>query len=320
MLDLAAAEKHRDRAELWLVTGLAGAGKSLALKCLEDLGCWCVDNLPAGLMKPFTELESPPTEQGSSWRALGLRGIDQLKELDEALSGETATQFNVRLLFLECEEATLVKRYSESRRLHPLVNTGLGLLKALREERAALASLKGKADFVIDTTHLSPHTLLKRLEGIKTSVTGRGHPLFVHLQSFGFKHGIPADSEWMWDLRHLPNPYYDLELRSRSGLEPEVSEVVFSDPVCTGFVEQQITGFLALLPIYSDQGRRQVNLGIGCTGGQHRSVATVERLAQRCHREGYTVSVHHRDAKLKPEFEERRSVLVLPSEETLVYK
>ena len=307
----------QERSELWLVTGLAGAGKSLALKCLEDLGCWCVDNLPAGLMKPFAELETPEPERESHWRALGLRGLDQITELHEALAGETATHFNVRLLFLECEEATLVKRYSESRRLHPLLSSGLGLLAALREERAALVSLKEKADFVVDTTKLSPHTLLKRLEAIKTSVTGRGHPLLVHLQSFGFKHGIPADSEWMWDLRHLPNPYYDPALRSCSGLEPQVAEVVYSDAACTEFVEQQISGFLKLLPIYSEQGRRQVNLGIGCTGGQHRSVATVERLAKRCHQEGYVVSVHHRDAKLKPELEEKRSSLMHPHEEVV---
>ena len=213
--------------ELWIVTGLSGAGKSLALKSLEDLGFWCVDNLPCALIKPYVELEAQKEKSAGSWRALGLRGIEQIKELEDSLKELGDESFSTRLIFLECDEATLVKRYSESRRRHPLISEGMGLLRALQEEREALSSLREKADYVIDTSSLSPHSLMARLEAIQTALSGRSRPLLLHIQSFGFKNGAPADCEWMWDMRFLPNPYYDLSLRDSSGLEEPVREVVF---------------------------------------------------------------------------------------------
>lgn len=299
--------------ELWLVTGLSGAGKSLTLKSLEDLGFWCVDNLPAALMKPYIELERNRDDGTFAWRALGLRGIEQLKELEDSLRELPEESFTPRLLFLECDEATLVKRYSESRRRHPLISEGLGLLKALRQERDALQALRERADYVIDTSALSPHSLMVRLESIQSSLSGKSQPLLVHCQSFGFKHGTPADAEWLWDLRFLPNPYYDPTLRDRSGVEGEVRSVVFGEEDLTDWVDQQIRHFVSLLPVYTQQGRRQLNVGIGCTGGQHRSVATVERLAQACCEAGYVVSIHHRDTSLRSELEGERFRMLDPS-------
>ena len=299
--------------ELWIVTGLSGAGKSLALKSLEDLGFWCVDNLPCTLMKPYIEQEARKEKEIDSWRGLGIRGIEQLQELEESLRELPEGAFTTRLLFLECDEATLVKRYSESRRKHPLVADGMGLLKAIRQENEALAALRERADYVIDTSSLSPHSLMLRLESIQTSLSGRSQPLLVHLQSFGFKNGTPGDAEWIWDMRFLPNPYYDLTLRERSGVETEVSCVVFSDPDLLAWVDGQIEHFLKLLPIYVEQGRRQVAVAIGCTGGQHRSVATGEKLAHRCKEEGYVVSLHHRDTSLRSELEGKRNRMVEPS-------
>lgn len=287
--------------ELWIVTGLSGAGKSLALKCLEDLGFWCVDNLPAPLMKSYIELEAP--EGQVNGRAMGLRGIEQIKELEEALAELPDASFTHRVLFLEADEATLVKRYSESRRRHPLLDTGRGLLKALRDEREAMADLRQRADFVIDTTRLTPHTLMMRLDGLLAASAGKSQPLLVHIQSFGFKNGAPADAEWLWDVRFLPNPYYDPELRHCSGVEEQVSEVVFGNPKETKFLDSILRSTLELLPLYAEQGRRQVNIGVGCTGGQHRSVATAEEFAQRCLEAGFVVSVFHRDARFKPEHE-----------------
>jgi UPF0042 nucleotide-binding protein len=299
--------------ELWIVTGLSGAGKSLALKSLEDLGFWCVDNLPCALMKPYIEHEARREREETSWRALGIRGIEQLQELEDSLGELPEVAFTTRLLFLECDEATLVKRYSESRRRHPLVAEGLGLLKAIREENEALSAIREKADYVIDTSSLSPHSLMTRLESIQASLSGQSQPLLVHLQSFGFKNGAPGGSEWVWDMRFLPNPYYDLSLRARSGVEPEVRDVVFGDPKLLEWVDGQIEHFLELLPVYTGLGRRQASVGIGCTGGQHRSVATVEKLAQRCREEGYVVSIHHRDTKFRPELEGERCRLIEPS-------
>lgn len=298
--------------ELWIVTGLSGAGKSQALKSLEDLGFWCVDNLPCSLMKPYIELEASKTGELGQWRALGLRGIEQLKELKDSLRELGEESFSTRLLFLDCDEATLVKRYSESRRRHPLISEGRGLLKALREEREALGAIRERADYVIDTSSLSPHSLMVRLESIQATLAGKSQPLLVHLQSFGFKNGVPPDSEWAWDMRFLPNPYYNIELRPHSGLEAPVREVVFSEPALSEWVEKQMKHFMELLPVYAEQGRRQVNLGIGCTGGQHRSVATVEKLANACYDAGYVVSVFHRDAKLMPELEGERSKMLDP--------
>lgn len=299
--------------ELWIVTGLSGAGKSLALKSLEDLGFWCVDNLPYTLMKPYIDQEAAKDKPSDSWRALGIRGIEQLQEIEESLRDLPEKVFTTRVLFLECDEATLVKRYSESRRKHPLVAEGMGLLRAIREENEALSTLREKADYVIDTSSLSPHSLMMRLESIQTSLSGHAQPLLVHLQSFGFKNGAPPDAEWVWDMRFLPNPYYDLALRDRSGLEHEVSSVVFSDPALAAWVDGQIEHFLKLLPSYVEHGRRQVAVAIGCTGGQHRSVAAVERLALRCEEEGYVVSLHHRDTTLRPELEGERCRIVEPS-------
>ena len=300
--------------ELWIVTGLSGAGKSLALKSLEDLGFWCVDNLPCALMKPYIELEARKDADANNWRALGLRGIEQIKELRESLKELPEESFTTRILFLECDEATLVKRYSESRRRHPLISEGLGLLKALKQEREALQPIRERADYVIDTSNLSPHALMIRLESIQTASSGQSPPLLVHIQSFGFKNGSPADAEWIWDMRFLPNPYYNPELRHRAGVEAEVRDAVFSDKTLVDWVEGQIEHFLKLLPMYSALGRRQLNLGIGCTGGQHRSVATLEKVAAECLKLGYVVSIHHRDTRLRPELEGERSRFLLPNQ------
>jgi UPF0042 nucleotide-binding protein len=297
------------------VTGLSGAGKSLALKCLEDLGFWCVDNLPAQLMRSYMELEGSQQAPNESMpRALGLRGIEQLEELQEALSQLPDIPLQTRLLYLECDEATLVKRYSESRRRHPLIgNSGRGLMRALRNEREALQGVREKADYLIDTTSLSPHTLMMRLEAIQASLSGRQQPLLAHIQSFGFKNGAPPDAEWLWDVRFLPNPYYIPELRDCSGVEAAVSNVVFSEKSDVEIIDRMMQNFLDILKIYASQGRHLVNLAIGCTGGQHRSVATTERLARVCLDAGFVVSVCHRDVKLKPELESAKAQLMEPT-------
>lgn len=295
--------------ELWIVTGLSGAGKSLAMKCLEDLGFWCVDNLPAQLMRAYMELQGPPDMP----RALGLRGIEQLEELEEALAQLPDIPIQTRLIYLECDEATLVKRYSESRRRYPLIgNSGRGLMRALRNEREALKGVREKADYLIDTTALSPHTLMMRLESIQASLSGQHQPLLVHVQSFGFKNGAPPDAEWIWDVRFLPNPYYNPELRDCSGVEQAVSDVVFSEKSDIELMDRMMQSVLDIVKVYSAQGRHLVNLAVGCTGGQHRSVATAERMARLCLEAGFVVSVCHRDVKLKPELEDLKAQLMQP--------
>jgi UPF0042 nucleotide-binding protein len=302
--------------ELWIVTGLSGAGKSLALKCLEDLGFWCVDNLPAQLMRQYMELEGPQQAPNEAMpRVLGLRGIEQLEELQEALAQLPDIPIKTRLIYLECDEATLVKRYSETRRRHPLIgNSGRGLMRALRNEREALQGVREKADYLIDTTALSPHTLMMRLESIQASLSGRHQPLLVHIQSFGFKNGAPPDAEWVWDVRFLPNPHYIPELKDCAGVESAVSDVVFAEKADVELLERMMQNFLEILKVYASQGRLLVNLGIGCTGGQHRSVATAERLARMCLKAGFVVSVCHRDVRLRPELEGLKAQLMQPEE------
>lgn len=265
-------------------------------------------------MRRYIELDESQPAGGPVPRALGLRGIEQIEELEEALAQLPDIPIRTHLLYFECDEAVLVRRYSESRRRHPLMGrSGRGLLRSLRDERDALSGVREKADFLVDTTSLTPHTLMLRLESIVASLSGEYRPLLAHVQSFGFKKGTPSDAEWIWDVRFLPNPYYDLDLRACSGVESAVADVVFKDPASTRVLDRMLETFIDLLRAYVAQGRRLVNIGIGCTGGQHRSVAVAERLAQACLQEGFVVSICHRDVVLPEGLEESRAKLLKPT-------
>ena len=283
---------HVEGQEFIIITGLSGAGKSQAMKCLEDLDFFCVDNLPPALIPKFAELCGT-----SSYNRLALgidvRGRSFFLDFQEALNQLPPLGFTPKIVFLEASEAVLVRRFSETRRRHPLASTG-GVLQSIQKEVRELSDLRNMADRIIDTSNCSPHKLIHVLTEMFESAPSKGK-LAIHLVSFGFKHGLPADADLVFDVRFIANPYYVPELRRLNGLDAPVRSFVLERNDTKEFLEKLEPLLIFLLPRYHDEGKQQVTLAVGCTGGQHRSTAIAERLARSLRREGYTVSVQHRD-------------------------
>ena len=278
--------------ELVVVTGMTGAGRSTAAKELEDLGYFVVDNLPPGLLKDVVRLvdESKGPQQPIAV-VIDVRSgafFDSLAaNLHHGASGRHAT-----LVFLEASDEVLVRRQEAARRPHPLQGGGR-LLDGLHREREVLASLRGDADLVIDTTAFNVHQLTDRIAvEFGTPETVR---LKVTVVSFGFKYGIPVDTDYLADMRFLPNPHWIPELRPRTGLDAEVAEYVLSQPGAPEFVERWVELIAGVADGYLQQGKRFAQVAIGCTGGKHRSVATAEEVARRLVARGIEARAAHRD-------------------------
>jgi UPF0042 nucleotide-binding protein len=274
-----------------VVTGLSGAGRSTALRVLEDLNFYCVDNLPPKLAPLLLEL----LESGGEIVDVGL-GFDVrsgifLEGVSEVLDTLSARGIELEVLFLDASDEALVRRFSETRRPHRLAVDG-DLLSAIRSERERLAPLRRRATHVIDTTHLSVHDLRRQLVQL---VSGKpdGGRLVTRLVSFGFKYGLPQDADLVFDLRFLPNPYFVPELRALSGLETSVAEYVLASPDARELLDDVYTLLAKLLPRYAAEGKSYLTIGIGCTGGRHRSVAMTEALRERLG--DRPVVVAHRD-------------------------
>jgi UPF0042 nucleotide-binding protein len=282
------------RPNIVVVTGLSGAGRSTALRVLEDAGFFCVDNLPPGLAPALIGL----VDREGKLERIGL-GIDVrtgafLNGAEETLSELEALGHRVQVIFLDCADDVLVRRFSETRRPHALSRTG-DLQGAITRERERLAGLRARADIVIDTTDFSVHDLRHRL----IDYIGRDHSrpsMVVRLRSFGFKYGVPVDADLVFDLRFLPNPHFVDALRPKTGLDPEVSAYVMNAPET-----QQLLGHLRplldfALPQYAREGKAYLTVALGCTGGRHRSVAMAEELGRQLGG-GHEVVVSHRDAQ-----------------------
>ncbi len=280
-----------EQAEFIIITGLSGAGKSLAMKCFEDLGFFCVDNLPPVLIPKFAQLFATSS---SNRLALVIRGSEHLAELGEALEELPALGFDPKVLFLEASEDVLLRRYAETRRRHPM-GRNQGVLQAIREESKQLKNLRTTADRILDTSSLAPHQLMRRLQSLFNMVGEQ--KIAVHLVSFGFKHGLPRDADYIFDVRFLPNPYYVEELRPLTGLDSAVRQYVLDRPVTEEFLARLRTLLDFVLPRYFAEGKQHITLAIGCTGGQHRSTSIAELFAKDYRKEGHFVSVHHRDMK-----------------------
>ncbi len=281
---------------LVIVTGLSGAGKTQAIKSLEDLGFFCVDNLPPAFVSKMAELGAG-TGGKVSQIALGidLRGGAFFGSTVEALEELERAGYAYQILFLEASDQTLVRRFKETRRRHPLASEA-NVLDAIAEERKRLEQLRGRATYILDTTDLNPQKLrdeVIRIFGEDREATR----LFVTIVSFGFKHGLPLDSDLVFDVRFLPNPHYVESLRPLTGAVREVRDYVFRWPVTRNFMRRLVDLLDFLLPNYITEGKTQLVIGIGCTGGRHRSVAVAERLAQVFRRQGYNVVTVHRDAE-----------------------
>ena len=280
--------------EIVIITGMSGAGKTVAVQSFEDLGYFCVDNLPPALLPKFIDLiEGASGKMNKVALVMDLRGqrfFDHLFEaVDQLSNGHTKP--TVQILFLESKDNKLVQRYKESRRTHPLAKNGLPL-EGIRLEREMLEELKGRAQLIIDTTELKPIELRERL--IRRFSSDARQSFSVQLQSFGFKYGIPIDADLVFDVRFLPNPHYVEHMRPQTGLDEEVSSYVLKWSETQQFVEKLTDLLNFMLPQYKREGKSQVVIGIGCTGGQHRSVTLVEYFAKEF-KADYEVHATHRD-------------------------
>ncbi len=278
-----------------IVTGMSGAGKSTALKMLEDAGYFCVDNLPVPLVDKFAELASGKDQEYSKV-ALGLdvRSIHEPRLLEHLLDLLDAGGYAHEILFLEAGTPTLVKRYKETRRSHPLSRDGR-ISEGIARERQILAPIKERADYIIDTSQLLTRDLRGELDKIFVQQQEYKN-LFVTVLSFGFKFGIPADADLVFDVRFLPNPYYVDELKTKTGNDPQVQAYVMSSPAAGVFVEKLTDLIDFLLPNYIAEGKTQLVIGLGCTGGKHRSVTMANKLFDYLDKKKeYGIRIEHRD-------------------------
>lgn len=281
-------------AHMVIVTGQSGAGKTQALRHLEDMGYFCVDNLPPTLIPKFAEL-CVQTDRGINNMALvvDVRGREFFQALSEVLGQLKQYGIKYEVLYLEASDDVLVRRYKESRRRHPLDTHG-EVLPNIHEERMLLAEIRGLADKIIDTSNLKSQELKDKLIDLFSNEAANSQ-LLITVISFGFKYGIPLDSDLVIDVRFLPNPFYDPVMRPLSGNEPVVRDFVFNSPVTTKFMEKFTDLVEFLIPCYIDEGKTTLMIAIGCTGGMHRSVALANRLGEILQNKEYRVAVSHRD-------------------------
>ena len=278
-----------------ILTGMSGAGKSTAIKMMEDIGYYCVDNLPIALLEKFVELSSLQETAELQKVAVGIdiRNGQALEEMRDVLARIKKKQVHYEILFLDAEDSVLVKRYKETRRNHPL-SGGDRVDKGIEEERKRLAFLKESADYIIDTSQLLTRELKAELDKIFVQ-NQEFKNMVVTILSFGFKYGIPADADLVFDVRFMPNPFYMEDLRPRTGLDQAVADYVFHFPQTQDYM-RRLEDLLAFsLPLYAEEGKTSLTIAVGCTGGHHRSVAVTHALAGFIHGLGYQVLENHRD-------------------------
>lgn len=279
--------------KLVVITGMSGAGKTVAVQSFEDLGYYCVDNLPPALLPKFLELMKDSTNNIKNVAlVMDLRGREFFDSLFEALDilGD-AEWLNEHILFLDAKEESLVSRYKETRRSHPLAPEGLPL-EGIQQERKILDELRGRAQRIIDTTNLKPKELREKI--LKAYTEEKQDIFSVHMVSFGYKYGVPIDADLLFDVRFLPNPHYVPHMQPLTGLSSEVSSYVFKWSDTQKFNEKVLDLLQFMLPQYKKEGKSQLVVGIGCTGGQHRSVALAEYFAKQLST-NYITHVSHRD-------------------------
>lgn len=283
---------------LVIVTGMSGAGKTTALKFFEDMGFYCVDNLPVLLIEKFVEL-TVSGQSATKEIALGIdiRSGEELPLLKNIIEKWRENSYPFSILFLDSSDEVLIKRYKETRRSHPLARVGR-VEKGIQLEREKLAFLREEADYVLDTSRLLTKELKQEIEDMFLGDSAKSS-MFITVLSFGFKYGIPSDADLVFDVRFLPNPYYVEELRSHTGAEKQVQDFVMQGGCGAEFLEK-LQGLLDfLIPNYEKEGKNQLVIAIGCTGGKHRSVTIAGEVYKKlCQAERYEVHLEHRDAKV----------------------
>ena len=281
--------------QLVVITGLAGAGKTLAANCLEDLGFFCVDNLPVGLVLPFCELLQRGGEQvRRAALVIDAREGAFLRQFPGILQGLRDRQMSVQLLFFECSDQVLKRRFNETRRPHPMAEPGGTLDEALQSERSALARLREMSDRTIDTSNFTSHELRAFLKSAYGDSSNEDVPN-VNIVSFGFKYGVPAEVDLLFDVRFLPNPYFVDGLRHLDGRTAEVQAFLDKANETGQFMDHLRSLLEFLIPQYGAEGKTYLVIGIGCTGGKHRSVGLSERLGGFFERQRWPFTVTHRD-------------------------
>jgi UPF0042 nucleotide-binding protein len=276
---------------LVLVSGVSGAGKTLALQTLEDIGYFCIDNLPPSMLRALRERVATGQRVAV---VVDTRANEPLEDAEQTALQMRADGVPLEVLFLDCADEVLVRRFKETRRLHPLASREPSLPKAIRAERALLAPLKAIADHTLDTTLFKPQDLREAIRQLYADEKAQP-PLRVRLVSFGFKYGVPADADLVFDVRFLRNPHYVPQLKPKPGTDPAVRAYVLSDAETQEFLETMRNFLAYLLPRYEREGKAYLTVGIGCTGGRHRSVVLSEALEQWFAERGYRATVEHRD-------------------------
>lgn len=277
-----------------IVTGMSGAGRGTALKMLEDMGYFCVDNLPVPLIPKLTKVligESKSIERVAL--GIDIRNLQGLSELEDILEGMKEAGYLYKILFLEADNNVLIKRYKETRRNHPLALQGR-VDKAIEAERKELEFIKKRADYILDTSHMLVRELKQEMDKIFLD-SHEYENFFITILSFGFKYGIPEDSDLVFDVRFLPNPYYIPELKPLTGNDREVYQYVMESEQAPVFLKQLFQMLQFLIPNYIIEGKNQIVISIGCTGGKHRSVTIANALAKLMDKLPYGLKVEHRD-------------------------
>lgn len=277
-----------------IVTGVSGAGKSRAVNALEDIGFYCVDNMPPALIPKFAEL-CVNTQGKIKDIAIvtDVRGGALFNSLFDGLEELKKQGCAYKIMFIDADNSVIIRRFKETRRKHPLSEAGMSIEEALEQERELLRPARERADYIIDTTNLSPAQLKQRITVLFMGDKRTG--LIVNCMSFGFKYGTPPEGDLIFDVRCFPNPFYIDSLKRLTGLDEPVRDYVFASEKTRGFVEKLFDMIDYLLPLYAEEGKSQLVVGIGCTGGKHRSVAIAEALYKHLLEKGIRTAVNHRD-------------------------
>lgn len=277
-----------------IVTGVSGAGKSRAVNALEDIGFYCVDNMPPALIPKFAELCMQTQGKITDIAIVtDVRGGVLFNSLFQGLDELKLQGCDYKILFIDADDSVIIHRFKETRRKHPLSENGQSIEVSLQQERAILRLMREKADYMIDTTNLSPAQLKQRITTLFLGDNKTG--LMVNCLSFGFKYGTPTECDLVFDVRCFPNPFYVDDLKNKTGLDDAVKNYVFDSPKTQGFMTRLYDLVDYLLPMYTEEGKSQLVVGIGCTGGKHRSVAIAEALYKHMLEKGIRTAVNHRD-------------------------
>lgn len=280
--------------DLLIVTGMSGAGKSHAANFLEDMGFYCVDNVPPTIIPAFVDMSQSGNANLSKMALVtDARGGDMFDQINEVLEDFDSRGTEYKILFLDSSDNVLIRRYKENRRKHPLSNNGkLSIAEAVKKERETLDKIRIKSDYIIDTSLISIAQLKEKLSSIFFGSVSKA--LKIQCKSFGFKYGLDSEADLVFDVRCLPNPFYDENLKEKTGLEESVQDYVMHSPESDEFLSKLLQFIDCSVPLYAKEGKSQLTIAIGCTGGKHRSVTFAEKIGKHL-KENYDCSIVHRD-------------------------